>query len=162
MLRFTARRPERKGPEITEGIHGFDPAAMARLRKARGLTLDTLGERVGRARPNVIKWEAGEAPSPPKLVALARALEVDPWQLTVTKPQVAELSDLRDWAGLTRRELAARAGIRRSTYANIERGLAPLGPEASAALARVLECDVSRVERAYRRAARREAAVGPS
>ncbi|HWI05486.1 MAG TPA: helix-turn-helix transcriptional regulator, partial [Acidimicrobiales bacterium] len=69
---------------------------MARLRKARGLTLDALGELVGRARPNVIKWEAGEAPSPPKLVALARALEVEPWQLTGTRPQVAELGDLRD------------------------------------------------------------------
>ncbi|MFP5319482.1 MAG: helix-turn-helix domain-containing protein [Acidimicrobiia bacterium] len=128
---------------------------MARLRKARGLTLDALGERVGRARPNVIKWEAGEAPSPPKLLALARALEVDPWQLTATKPQAAELADLRDWAGLTRRELAAQAGIRRSTYADIERGTAPLRPEVAEALARVLDCDVSRVERAYRRTVRR-------
>jgi transcriptional regulator with XRE-family HTH domain len=127
---------------ITEGVRGFDPAAMARLRKARGLTLDALGERVGRARPNVIKWEAGEAPSPPKLVALARALDVDPWQMTLRKPQAAELADLRDWAGLTRRALAARAGIRRSTYAE------------------VLDCDVSTVERAYRRG--RRAAAGSS
>ena len=133
---------------------------MARLRKARGLTLDALGERVGRARPNVIKWEAGEAPSPPKLVALAQALEIAPWQLTVVKPQAAELADLRAWAGLTRRELAARAGIRRSTYSDIENGAAPLGPEAAAAVARVLECDVSRVERAYRRGVRRAAATG--
>lgn len=145
---------------ITEGVRGFDPVAMARLRKARGLTLDALGERVGRARPNVIKWEAGEAPSPPKLVALARALDVDPWQLTVRKPPGAELADLRDWAGLTRRELAARAGIRRSTYAEIERGAAPLSPEAAAAVARALDCDVSRVERAYKRA--RRAAAGSS
>jgi len=132
---------------------------MARLRKARGLTLDALGELVGRARPNVIKWEAGEAPSPPKLVALARALEVEPWQLTGTRPQVAELGDLRDWAGLTRRELAARAGIRRSTYADIERGEAPLTPATAEAVARSLGCDLSRVERAYRRAARRAAAA---
>lgn len=130
---------------------------MARLRKERGLTLDALGERVGRARPNVIKWEAGEAPSPPKLVALARALEVEPWRLTTTKPQAAELADLRDWAGLTRTELATRAGIRRSTYADIERGIAPLMPQVAATVARVLDCDVARVERAYRHAARRTA-----
>ena len=151
-----------RGGLITEGVRGFDPTAMARLRKARGLSLDALGERVGRARPNVIKWEAGEAPSPPKLAILARALEVEPWQLTVVKPQVAELADLRAWAGLTRRELAARAGIRRSTYSDIERGSVPLGAEAAAAVARVLDCDVSRVERAHRRGARRSAAAGSS
>jgi DNA-binding XRE family transcriptional regulator len=110
----------------------------------------------------VIKWEAGEAPSPPKLAVLARALEVEPWQLTVVRPQDAELADLRAWAGLTRRELAARAGIRRSTYSDIERGSVPLGAEAAAAVARVLDCDVSRVERAHRRGARRSAAAGSS
>ena len=139
-------------------MRGFDAAAMARLRKERGLTLDALGALVRRARPNVIKWEAGEAPSPAKLVALARALGVEPWQLTGTRPQAAELADLREWAGLTRRDLAARAGIRRSTYADIERGNAPLSPTTAEALAEALDCDPGLVERAYRRAVRRATA----
>ena len=152
-------RPQHRGGLITEGVRSFDPDALARLRKARGLSLDALGERVGRARPNLIKWESGtEPPSPPKLVELARALEVESWELTRVRPQAAELEDLRVWAGLTRRDLAARAGIRRPTYSEIERGSAPLPAEAAAALAAALGCDVAQVERAYRRVARRASA----
>ncbi len=76
------------------GVRNFDPAALTEYRHRRGLSLDQLGERIGRARPNLITWEKGRsAPSPPKLVALAEALGVSPWQLTTIDPRSAELAD---------------------------------------------------------------------
>ena len=137
---------------MTEGVRSFDPAAMVRLRRARGLSHDALGERVGRARPNLIAWEKGPArPSPAKLVVLARALEVEPWELTTVGPADATLADLRGWAGLTQPELAERAGIARSTYSLIERGGLALRPDMAERIASVLDVDVDDVVRAHAR-----------
>lgn len=137
-------------------MRGFDPEALVRLRRARGLSHDALGERIDRPRPNIIKWEQGETtPSPEKLVVLASALGVDPWRLTTTRPASAELADLRDWAGLTRRDLAAAAGLTREMYSRLERGQIPLNDELAEALAAALGRDVPEIRRAYRRAVRR-------
>lgn len=137
---------------MTEGVRSFDPAALVRLRKARGLSHDALGERVGRARPNMIAWEKGPAkPSPAKLVGLARALGVQPWELTTAGPETAELADLRGWAGLTQQELADKAAIMRSTYSLLERGGLPLRRDVAERIAAAIGCDVEIVERAAAR-----------
>ena len=125
---------------------------MARLRKKRGLTLDELSRRLNRQRPNVIAWEKGRAsPSPPKLVALAEALDVEPSELTRISRGRAQLVDLRGWAGMTQAELARRAGLPRPTYALLERGGLPLRPDVAARLAEALGRDVDEVERAAER-----------
>ena len=140
-------------------MRGFDPGALVRLRRALGLSHDALGERIDRPRPNIIKWEQGETtPSPEKLVVLARALGVDPWRLTTTRPASAELADLRDWAGLTRRDLAAATGLTREMYSRLERGQLPLTDELAEALATALGRDAAEIRRAHRRAVRRAAA----
>ncbi len=145
-----------------KGVRNFDPAALAEYRRHRGLSLDQLGERIGRARPNIITWEKGRsAPSPPKLVALAEALGVKPWQLTTVDPRSAELADLRAWAGLSQQELADRAGVVRATYALVERAELPLRADVAQELARVLGRRVREVELAYRRTARRRQAETP-
>jgi transcriptional regulator with XRE-family HTH domain len=137
---------------VTEGVKSFDPAALVRIRKARRLSHDALGERVGRARPNMIAWEKGPAkPSPSKLVALARALEVEPWELTTVGPGTAELADLRGWAGLTQQELADKAGMTRSTYSLLERGGVPLRSDVAERIAAAVGRKVVEVERAAAR-----------
>jgi transcriptional regulator with XRE-family HTH domain len=137
---------------VTEGVKSFDAAALVRLRQARGLSHDALGERVGRARPNMIAWEKGPAkPSPSKFVALARALEVEPWELTTVGPGTAELADLRAWAGLTQQELADKAGMTRSTYSLLERGGVPLRSDVAERIAAAVGCQVVDVERAAAR-----------
>ena len=139
-----------------KGVRNFDPAALAEYRRRRGLSLDQLGARIGRARPNLITWEKGRStPSPPKLVALAAALGVKPWQLTTIEPRSAELADLRAWAGLSQQELADQAGLVRATYALVERAELPLRPDVAQALSRVLGRQVREIELAYGRTARR-------
>lgn len=137
---------------MTEGVRSFDPQALIRLRKARGLSHDALGARVARARPNMIAWEKGAAkPSPGKLVGLAQALEVEPWELTTVGPDNAELADLRSWAGLTQQELADKAGIMRSTYSLLERGGLPLRSDVAERIAKALGRDRDEVQRSYAR-----------
>ena len=139
-----------------KGVRNFDPAALAEYRRRRGLSLDQLGARIGRARPNLITWEKGRStPSPPKLVALAAALGVKPWQLTTIEPRSAELADLRAWAGLSQQELADQAGLVRATYALVERAELPLRADVAQALSRVLGRQVREIELAYGRTARR-------
>lgn len=142
-----------------KGVRNFDPSAMAKHRRRKGLSLDQLGERVGRARPNLITWEKGRSsPSPRKLIALANALSVEPWQLTTVDPRSPELADLRAWAGLTQQELSDRAGVVRATYALVERSELPLRSDMAEKLARVLGKRVREIELAYGRTARRRAA----
>jgi transcriptional regulator with XRE-family HTH domain len=100
----------------------------------------------------MIAWEKGPAkPSPAKLVGLARALEVQPWELTTVGPETAELADLRGWAGLTQQELADKAAIMRSTYSLLERGGLPLRRDVAERIASAIGSDVEVVERAAAR-----------
>lgn len=138
---------------ITAGVRGFDPHALVRARKARGLSQEALGEAVGRARTNIIPWEkvAGDTPSPRNLVLIAEVLDVQPWELTNVNPEEAGLADLRSWAGLTQRELADAAQIARSSYSLLERGGLPLHVEVAERIAAALGRTVEEVERAYMR-----------
>ena len=139
---------------MTTGIRGFDPAAMARLRRERGLTLDELGELLGKSRQHLISWEKGRSsPSPANLVALAAALAVAPAELTEIAGDEVELVDLRARAGFTQAELAAAVGMPRPTYAAVEQGLLAPRPPLAAALASVLGLEVGELERAFRRRA---------
>jgi transcriptional regulator with XRE-family HTH domain len=139
---------------MTTGIRGFDPAAMARLRREHGLTLDELGELLGKSRQHLISWEKGRSsPSPANLVALAAALAVAPAELTAIPGDQVELVDLRARAGFTQAELAAAVGIPRPTYAAIEQGLLALRPPLAAALATALRLEVAELERAFHRRA---------
>ena len=144
--------PSQAAP-ITAGVRGFDPDALVRARKARGLSQEAMGEAVGRARTNIIPWEkvAGDTPSPRNLVLLAQVLDVQPWELTTVDPEVAELADLRTWAGLTQRELADAAQIARSSYSLLERGGLPLHGEVAERIAAELGRTVEEVQRAYER-----------
>ncbi len=139
--------PGRSGEPVTS----FDPEALKRLRRARGLTHDMLGARAGVARPNLIAYELGGRPGVEMLVTMARALKVDPWELTTVNPAAPTLSDLRVRAGLTKAVLAARLGMSRSTWHLVEIGKRKLRPQVATATARVLRMSVRRVREAWQR-----------
>jgi transcriptional regulator with XRE-family HTH domain len=137
---------------VTTGVRGFDSVAMARLRKRRGLTLDALGELLGQSRQHLITWEKGLArPTPVKLVALAKALGVEPSALTTMSSEGPDLAALRAWAGLTQAQLAAAAGIPRPTYSALERGALALRLEVARRVATALGREPEEIRRAYER-----------
>ena len=131
----------------------FDPAALVRLRRARRLTQDALGELTGLSRPALIAYEKGaRTPGPQILLRLATALGVDALKLTSATLATASLTDLRARVGLTKTELAAQLGIRRHTYGRVERGERELEPELVGALAEALGVGRRTVTGALRRA----------
>jgi transcriptional regulator with XRE-family HTH domain len=120
-------------------VPSFDPAALVRLRRARRLTQDALGELVGLSRPALIAYEKGSrTPGPTILYRLAEALGVDVLKLTSATLRTATLTDLRARAGFTKTELAAELGLRRHTYDRIERGVREPEPELVPRLAAAL------------------------
>ena len=117
----------------------FKPAALVRLRRARGLTQDALGELVALSRPALIAYEKGQrTPGPTILHRLATALGVDVLELTSVTMRTATLRDLRARAGFTKTELADELDLRRHTYDRIERGAREPEPELLPRLSAVL------------------------
>lgn len=131
----------------------FDPAALVRLRRARGLTHDALGALVGLSRPALIAYEkSARTPGPTILYRLATALGVDVLELTSVTLRTATMTDLRARAGFTKTELANELDLRRHTYDRIERGVRQLEPELFPRLAAVLGVSERTVAGALRRA----------
>lgn len=142
-----------------EAVRSFDPEALRRLRRARGLSHDALAELVDVARPNLIAYEkATKRPGVEILIALARALGVDPLALTTSTARTATLADLRARAGVTKTDLADGLGMARSTWDLIERGGRRLQPETAAAVAEILGVSERTLRQALRRGIDAEAA----
>ncbi len=130
----------------------FDPAALVRIRRARGLSQDALGELVALSRPALIAYEKGQrTPGPTILYRLATALDVDVLRLTSATLRTATMTDLRARAGLSKTALAATLGMPRHTYDRIERGVRVAEQEMVAQLAGVLGVSEATVMRALRR-----------
>ncbi len=156
---------------MARGTRNFDPAALRRLRQARGLTQEQLAKALGVSRTYVIYWErprvdpntgrlVATQPEPATLVALADLLEVEPHELTTVDPQQATLADLRTWAGLTQRQLAERVGAAGPTIASIEQGRRRLRPELAERIATKLQIPTEAVMAAAQRHRRRNSSNG--
>lgn len=128
---------ERRSSEPT---HNFDPDALLRLRRERGLSHDALTEIVSMSRPDLIAYEKGrKRPGVDRLAVLAKGLNVDPWALTTADPSAPTLADLRVRAGLTRSALAETLGMPRGTWDAIERGRRELRPEIATQAAQAIQ-----------------------
>lgn len=130
----------------------FDPAAFPAARRRAGLSLAAVGKLVGVDRQRVWAWESGRAtPGPARLLVLATAVGVDPLQLLRLDPDRPPLAGLRLRAGLTRTELAKRAGLPRSTVDRLDRQgrrRRALPAEMAAQLASALGVSADEVHRA--------------
>lgn len=132
------------------GVGTFDPEALRRVRTDRELSHDALADLVGIARPNLIAYEKGRRrPSPPTVVMLAKALRVNPLELTTADPQRLTLEDLRIRAGLEKAAAARLADIPRRTYDSIEQGEGRLAPDTAERLAKAFGARKSEILRAY-------------
>ena len=96
----TSQRPQALG----ESFGG----RLQRLRKARGLTLAELGDRLGVSKPTVWAWEKGKArPLDSRIAAIAEALSVPPDDLG----DAHESADVRETLGRSRDAIARSYGV---------------------------------------------------
>jgi len=144
-------------------VSSFDPAALVRLRRAKGLSHDALAELAGSARPTLIAYEkGGRTPGPVALRRLADALGVDVLALTSTTLRRATLADLRARTGLTKTEISEHLQLARHTYNRIERGVRQIEADVAASLAPLLGVTPAAVMAASRRSQADHAGVaGP-
>lgn len=139
----------------TEAVPSFDPVALRRLRRTRGLSHDALGAQVGISRPSLISYEKGtRGIGVHNLHLLARVLGVDPLELTTATRATATIADLRARVGLSRTDLAELLDIHRTMWARIEQGSRRLRPELVSEVAGALEVSEDEVRQALERGSR--------
>lgn len=103
---------ESRGPVPRPTYRGFRGERLRALREKLGLTQEQLAVRL-RVYPSMVgKWERNQVtPAPGRIASLAAALQVRPQEFTDQPPAGGSLVDLRLWAGLTRAQAAAAAGL---------------------------------------------------
>lgn len=140
-------------------VRGFRPAVVRRLLQQRGWSLAQVGERLGVSRAQVWQWQDGRSvPTPHNLVELAKALEVDPYELFDADPAEPSLHDLRVRQGLSAKDLAERAGLSYEGLVHrldLGRGPGEVSQDVLRKLADVLKVDVETVRDACQRSRER-------
>jgi transcriptional regulator with XRE-family HTH domain len=120
-----------------------DGTALRKARLKAGLTMSEVAEAVGVADgARIGAWEHGlEQPHPRFIPKLAKVVKLPVTALLVGKGLEPSLADLRLTKGLTLTELAASAGIPRTTCHRLEQGFGTRAPdrETLSALASALD-----------------------
>lgn len=131
---------------------GFRGEHLRALRERLGLTQEQLAVRL-RVYPSMVgKWERGQVvPAPTRMAALAAALHVRPQEFTGLPAAQGSLVDLRLWAGLTRAQAAAAAGISTDRLRRLEHLTVEPGTEEADRLAGVYGVSPDAVRLAWAR-----------
>jgi transcriptional regulator with XRE-family HTH domain len=113
MLKSEPVRPTLSRPGSAEPAGQPFPAQLRRLRELRGLSLETLAQKLGLSRQTIWYWERGRSlPGPDNLARLARLLEVRERDLLIgeanrTGPSGVDLATLVE---ASKAEIARAAG----------------------------------------------------
>lgn len=107
-----------------QGAADFDPSRLRAAREAAGLTRGALAEAANVHASSVSEWEAGrQVPRVVTVAALAAALRIRPVDLLAPADGATlTLDRLRVAAGKSQQQIAAAAGMLRTTYSAVERG----------------------------------------
>ena len=104
-------------------VHGLNPEALARIRRARGLTQDDLALQVGVRSHSIHTWESGRSkPGPQNFKRLLEVLNATEDEL-VSASSEPSLAAHRQRAGLTQSAAIEATGIPRHRLLDIERGV---------------------------------------
>ncbi len=142
---------------MRKSVRNFNPTALRQARQAAGLRQVDLAEQLGVARTNYVRFETGQtdrsnAPNPATLRAIAEIVGVKPHELTTTRPDQQTLRDLREYAGLTQRDVANTLGFAATrSYADIEHGTRRLTTELAERIAAAVGVNVDDLVAAYDR-----------
>jgi transcriptional regulator with XRE-family HTH domain len=137
-------------------VRGFRHDVLKAMREERGLSLQQLGDLLGGVqRAQVWSWEDGRTvPSAKRLVELATALGVDPYDLLDVDRTHPTLHDLRVRRGLTAKELAERTSLSYEGMVHrldIGQGPEQISPQVARELADALDMDPADVAAACAR-----------
>ena len=134
------------------GSPGFSPALLDEARIRARMSQASLAAAAGTSPSAISKYLAGQAaPQPPRLAALARALDVPGSSLLQIPGRGEGLAHIRSAAGLTQAQLAERAGIGLKRYEFAELGQRPLNGTDITQLAAAAGTTVIRVRAAHDR-----------
>jgi transcriptional regulator with XRE-family HTH domain len=147
-------RPEEATvPGGRQGTPGFDPRRLRAAREAAHLTQGALAEAAGVHFKEVREWESGRrVPQVGAVAALADALHLRSALdlLDHDADHALTLQRLRTAAGISQESAAHAAGLRRTTYSQIERGeTGTLSAEDASAIAAALGVDAVEVRAAH-------------
>lgn len=130
----------------------ISPAVAKRAMLRRGLTGVQVAARVEVNPSTVRNWLSGRtAPTPTKLAALARVLDLDVRDLTGVPRGGESLADMRIHASLTQADVSTLVGLSQSAFSTIEQGAATLSDDLCAALADAYDSAPEDVRRAWER-----------
>lgn len=131
----------------------FDLQATLAVVDHRGMDRATLAAAAGVDQGRLSKWLRGvETPGPSKLVALARALQVEPSLLFWVPDTERTIAYWRTIAGHSLVTLSEVVGISATQISRIERGRSQLSPTLAQKLSEALGVDVATLMEASERA----------
>ncbi len=111
---------------MARGMTDFDGEALRTARLTRPvdgelLSAEAVARRLGTSKSRILAYENNTSKPDPKRIAQLSDLFSIPARRLRTKRALADLHGLRCQSGLTLAEAAAKVGISRSSYANLER-----------------------------------------
>lgn len=143
------------------GSLGFSPARLGDALSRAGISPAALAEAAGTSPSAISKYLAGQAaPQPPRLAALASALDVPAASLLQIPERGEGLAHIRAAAGLTQAQFAEQAGIGLKRYELAELGQRPLSDADITQLAAAAGTTTARIRAAHGRDVTRSSGNG--
>jgi transcriptional regulator with XRE-family HTH domain len=134
------------------GLPGFSGPRLRSLRQERHWTILELAEMADLKRSTIQHWENGTStPDPRSIPRLARALGVQPRDLTILTDEEIGLLELRALSGRLASDMADSVGIDRTTWGEIERGFRRPDDELMTLIAATLDLAPDEVREAWQR-----------
>ena len=128
------------------------PTALRSAMARTSATAEDLAVMLEVSTSTIEGWlSARRVPEPPQLARLARALRVQPADLTLVAPGEERLHDLRVHAGLLQADVSHASGLRQPQLSKMERGVVAPKIEVCEILASIYGVDAERVRAAWSR-----------
>lgn len=132
-------------------LRGFSPAALRSVMARSDLGPGELADLIGCSRQTVSSWLRGKSvPTARNISRIADTLGIVPADLTPGTRGPTRVADLRNGAGLTQRDVAARVRIAHSSYGAFEAGGKRPSPAIFTAIAACLGVDEETLDAAWR------------